>query len=402
MNILQINPVTGRYSTGRSTTELNQYFRKKGHTSYIATAFPTQVDEFRIGNGIDRKIHSLLARITGFEACFSSLPTIALIQYIKKQKPDVVKIGVVHSNYLNYYLLLNFLGKQKIPVVLVLNDCWHYTGKCVHYTYNQCMKWKIGCGDCSHLENGIPTWFFDRTYLLLNKKKKALNNLPKLAVVGVSQWITNEAKQSILRDANIVQRIYNWVDFCKFYPRDTSILEKKLEIAGKKIILGVASIWSESKGLNAFIQLAEKLGKNYAIILVGRLEGESLLKDNITCVGEVHDVNSLAEYYSMADVFVTLSREESFGKVSAEALACGTPVVCFDSTASPELVGDGCGYTARIDDLDDVCFGITEICRGTKGRYRDLCVRYARENFDFETNAEQYLDLFQKLIDKGE
>ena len=402
MKILQINPVTKYYSTGRSTSELDRFFHTMGHKSYIAAAFPTSREEYKIGSKLDRKIHSFLVRITGMEACFSTIPTIKLSHYIKRIKPDIVKIGVIHSNYLNYYLLMEYLARQKIPVVLVLNDCWHFTGKCVHYSYNNCTKWKTGCGNCPHLENGIPTWFFDRTAILLKKKQKAVKSLPKLAVVGVSQWITNEAKQSILKDASIIQRIYNWVDLKKFYPRESSNSIDITISKEKKIVLGVATNWSKGKGLYDFIRLSEMLGDGYEIVLLGRIDDPSIVNDRIRCVGEVNDVNLLADYYSMSSVFVSLSREESFGKVLAESLACGTPVVCFDSTASPELVGNGCGYVAKPDDLQDVCNGIINVCSKPKSVYSERCIDFAKKNFSFELNAEQYLLLFNKLIGSAE
>lgn len=400
MKILQINPVTGRLSTGRSTTELNQYFRRMGHSSYVATAYPTETDEYKIGWKVDRKIHSLLARLTGLEACFSTIPTLALLRYMEKIQPDIVKIGVVHSNYLNYYLLLDYCAHRKIPVVLVLNDCWHYTGKCVHYTYNNCMKWKTGCGACPHLENGIPTWFFDQTGCLLKKKKEHLKKVSRLAVVGVSQWITTEASQSILKDADIVRRIYNWVDLKKFFPHETEEYVKKLGVQNKKVVLGVASAWSEGKGLLDFIRLAEMLGDDYRIVLVGNVSDMSKVKQNMICVGAVNGTDDLAVYYSLADVFVSLSKEESFGKVSAEALACGTPIVCYNATACPELVGEKCGYVAELDNLKDVKNGILQICSAQKSDYSGYCIKYAKENFSFETNAEAYLTLFRELIER--
>ena len=175
MRILQINPIAGHSSTGRTTSELGHYFWEHGHEDYVACFSGYDVKEkYIIGNVFDRKMHALLSRITGYEASFSYFPTHQLIKYIKNIKPDIVKLGIAHSNYINIFTLLNFLSHASIPTVIVLNDCWYYTGKCMHYTTNQCYKWKTGCGKCQHLQNGLKTYFFDRTAYLWQKKRKPL------------------------------------------------------------------------------------------------------------------------------------------------------------------------------------------------------------------------------------
>ena len=356
-------------------------------------------EKYQIGNALDRKCHALLNRLTGYEASFSYFPTKHLISYIRKMRPDVVKLGIAHSNYLNVFQLLQFLGREDIPTVVVLNDCWYFTGKCMHYTTNQCFRWKTGCGHCPHLENGLPTLFFDRTAQMLEKKKKAFQEVPRLAVVGVSDWLVNEARQSILKDATILRRIYNWVDLKQFYPHDdqpATLADAQLE--GKKVVLGVASSWKSGKGLENFLRLANDLVEDTFIVLVGSMPQDTVLPPKVVHIPETRNVEELARLYSRADVFVTFSMEETFGKVSAEALACGTPVVCFDSTASPELVGEKGGRVVSVGDYDGVRKAVEEILSLGKEAFSEACVQQARQNFCFETNAQQYLDLFEELI----
>lgn len=399
MRILQINPIAGHSSTGRTTSELDRYFWEHGHEDYVACFSGYDVRKmYQIGNGLDRKCHALLNRLTGYEASFSYFPTTHLISYIRKLRPDVVKLGVAHSNYLNIFKLLHFLGKEDIPTVVVLNDCWYFTGKCMHYTTNRCFKWKNSCGNCPHLENGLPTLFFDRTAQMLEKKRKAFQKVPRLAVVGVSDWLVNEARQSILKSATILRRIYNWVDLRKFYPQaepPETLANAHLE--GKKVVLGVASSWKSGKGLENFFQLAQDVDKDTYIVLVGGMPQGTELPSNMVHIPETRKVEELARLYSRADVFVTFSMEETFGKVSAEALACGTPVVCFDSTASPEIVGEKGGRVVPAGDYEAVRKAVKDILAQGKGVYSEECVQQARRNFCYETNAQQYLDLFEEL-----
>ena len=400
MRILQINPIAGHSSTGRAVSELDRYFWDHGHEDYVACFSGFDVKKkYLIGNFIDRKCHVLLSRLTGYEASYSYFPTRNLIHYIRRLKPDVVKIGIAHSNYLNIFKLLHFLSEENIPTVVVMDDCWYFTGKCMHFTTNQCFKWKIGCGDCPHLENGLKTYFFDRTAAMWEKKKRVFQSMKRLAVVGVSDWLVNEARQSFLQNAAILRRIYNWIDLKQFYPH--TVPPQALEtyhLEGKKIILGVASNWDNSKGLDNFLRLANEINDNTYIVLVGRMKQGVALPPQLIHVQETYDIEELARFYSYADVFVTFSKEETFGKVSAEALACGTPVVCFDSTASPEIVGNDCGQVVPVGDYNAAKSAIENILSKGKDANSEICIRWAREHFCFETNAQQYLDLFENLI----
>lgn len=399
MKILQINPIVGHSSTGRAVSELDRYFFSKGHICYVACIDGYGSSNiYKIGSRFDHKLHAFLSRLTGFEASFSRFATWKLINYMKMLHPDVVKIGIIHSNYLNYKMLFNFLGKNDVPTVIVLDDCWHFTGKCMHYTNNGCYKWKIGCGNCPHLENGLPTWFFDQTSRLLTMKQNAVKSVRRLGVVGVSDWITNEAKQSVLQTAKIIKRIYNWIDLTDFHPiADRNIMKSKYSLSDKYVVLGVASSWKEGKGIDDFIRLAGILDEQAAIVLVGRIPSEISLPNNVVHIQETHDVKELAAIYSMADVFLTFSKEESFGKVSAEALACGTPVICYDATACPELVGPNCGEVVPVGDFAGVVRAIETVRRRDKEAYSPYCVSFAGQNFSLEKSADEYLRLFEQL-----
>ena len=400
MRILIINPIVGYLSTGRTVFELDRFFKKEGHSSFVAAIHgfgPSNI--YYIGSKLDRKIHAFMSRLTGYEAHFSTLPTKKLIKYIENIKPDVIYLGIAHSNYINLFLLLDYIAKKDIPTCVVLNDCWHFTGKCMHFTSNKCYKWKEGCGNCPHLQAGLPTWFFDRTEYLIKKKKTAFGKIPRLAVVGVSDWLTNIAKESILKDAKIIRRIYNSIDTNVFCPKETSELRKKYNIQDKFVILGVASCFDESKGLTSWLSLARDVGDDTQIVMVGKIENGTL-PENIIHIPRIDDKEKLSLLYSMADVLVTFSKEETFGKVSAEALACGVPVICYDQTANPELIGERCGIVVPAGDYEAVLDAIEKVKKLTKNYYKPYCVSFANQNFKLEKSGREYLQLFEELMGK--
>ena len=212
MKILQINAVNAIASTGRNARELGDFLLSQGHDSVIAYSKGPSLDknrEFIIGNNIDEKLHGLLSRISGMQGYFSRGATKKLLSFMDEYSPDVVVLNNLHANYINLPLLLGYLAKKDIATVAVLHDCWFYTGKCCHYTAKGCYKWKESCGACPQLKKYNKSWFFDRTEKMLADKKKLFGAIPRLAVVGVSDWITEEARKApVFTNAKIFKRIW--------------------------------------------------------------------------------------------------------------------------------------------------------------------------------------------------
>lgn len=403
MRVLQINAVNKTGSTGRNVYEIAQYMNQQGEEGYVATSVASGTDqEYVIGTSLDHKVHALLSRITGYQAGFSASATKKLIQYIGQIKPDIVHINNVHSNYLHLLMLLEYLAERDIATVVTLHDCWFYTGHCFHYKMIGCDKWKTGCNNCPQIHDGNASWFFDTSEQMWCKKKKGFEKIPRLAVVGVSNWITGEARQSFLKTAKIVERVYNWVDIDIFHPMPKQKIQEKrtqYHLENKYVILGVASHWDEKKGFTKFLELSRYLSEAEQIILVGETPENSVVPENITLLPRTESVEKLAEIYSMADVFVTFSREESFGKVSAEALACGTPVICYNTTANPELVGRDCGLVLEQDKVEAVVAAIAQIREKGKDFYTEKCTAWAKQQFSMQKCMEQYMDIYRRLID---
>lgn len=399
MKVLQINAVNKIRSTGRIVAELNNYIGNQKGIGYIAYSDgPPANDSFKIGNRFDTKRHALLSRISGLQAYFSKKATKKLLLYISSIKPDVVHLHNLHGNFIHLQILLKYLADNDIPTVITLHDCWFYTGKCTHYTVDNCYKWQTRCGGCPRLRKDNPSWFFDRTRKMHVDKKKWFAALPRLAVVGVSEWITGEARQSFLSSAKIITRIYNWIDLEIFKPANTSDLRHKLGLQNKFVILGVASGWGKSKGLDKFIQLAGKVDSDVAIILVGSLKQIMKLPENVIHIKETHNTKELSAYYSLADVYLHLSLEETFGKTIAEALACGTPAIVFNSTACPELIGEGCGHIVPPGDLQGTLIAIEKIRSLGKIHYAIYCREWAAKNFQKDKNIQQTIDIYNSLL----
>ncbi|WP_215144723.1 glycosyltransferase [Exiguobacterium qingdaonense] len=395
MNILHINAINEVRSTGRMCKELASVHASKGHDVRIAHSVgPVSERSFVIGRPWETKRHALHARVTGRQGYSSKRSTSDLIAFMDRFRPDVVHLHNLHANYLHLRTLFDYLANRDIATVVTLHDCWAFTGKCTHYTAVGCDRWKDGCGQCPLLKEDIPSWFFDRTEDMLIDKRKWFGAIPRLAVIGVSDWITLEAHFSILQHAAIIRRIYNWVDLKTFIPKDATALRGRLGLTGQSILLGVASHWTEAKGLTAFIQLA-KARPSDQIVLVGHMPTQQTLPPNIVHIEETHDPQELATYYAAADVLLNLSEEESFGNVTAEALACGTPVLVLDSTASPELVTERTGVVVATRSIADLTDGLERLRHASISRI--VCANEARQRFNLHERAEDYLHVYEEL-----
>lgn len=401
MRILQINAVLKIASTGRTTSEMADFLRREGHTCAVAYSVgPSDHPEFeyQIGSKMDTKLHGLLSRVSGKQGYFSKAATCKLLSFTDEFAPDVVVLSNLHANYIHLPMLLGYLAEKDIATVAVLHDCWFYTGKCCHYTVAGCYKWQERCGDCPALKKYNTSWFFDKTAKMLADKKTLFGAIPRLGVVGVSDWLTGEAQKApVFQNTKVIQRIYNWVDTDLFVPQDTTALRGEMGLQNKQVLLCVASGWSKAKGLDAVLRLAERLTKEQILLLVGNVPQEQLTDPQIRHIPATNDTKELAALYSMADVFVQPSLEETFGKVTAEALSCGTPVVCFDSTANPELVGEGCGTVVPVGDVQAMNNAIQLILKQGKAAFSQNCRDYALEHFQKEKNLREYLNLFETL-----
>jgi len=401
MRVLQINALGRTTSTGRTTREMHDYFLSHSIESYIATACNKDCDDaYAISTQNAMHVDAALTIVTGLEGYFSRNQTKRLIRYIEEKKPDIVHLRILHNAYINLHLFLEYLAQKDIPTVITLHDMWFLTGKCCFYNHFPCDKWMTGCNHCLAMAEDARKKWFDRSGKMWNDKKKWLTSIPRLAVVGNSQWTTNEARKSFLKNAKIIACVYNWIDFSVFYPRKANELRNKMHLEGKKIILAVSVFWSEHnrKGFDEYLSLAKVMPEDYQIVLVGRMAYDGVLPPNMTAIPSNNNTDELAMYYSLADVYLNLSAGETFGKVSAEALSCGTPVIGLNNTANPEMVPMNGGIVIDSSEPEVILAALGQVFAKPKEAYERVCVDYAHSLFDMQTNIEKYIDIYRKLM----
>jgi glycosyltransferase involved in cell wall biosynthesis len=400
MTVLQINSVCGFGSTGRNCVEIARALKSQGHDCYIAYGQGTTRYEhsYKIGTVLENHAHNALSRMSGKQGYWTVRGTKKLIRYIEQIKPDIIHLHNLHGNYLHLEVLFKYLATSNKPIVWSLHDCWAYTGKCSHYADVQCYKWKTHCNHCPQVHSYPPSIFFDRSYEMFSDKKKWFSLIKNMTLAPVSNWLAGEVKESFL---NIfpIQPVYNWVDRTVFTP-SLNINRAVFGIDTEKfVILGVSAAWKKmSNKFKDFIALSKIISDNCQIVLVGRLEEGIELPPQVLHIPYVENTEELANLYSIADVYVHLSTEDTFGKVIAEAMSCGTPAIVYNATACPELIGEGCGFIIEKRDVAGICEAINTIKKEGKGKYTDFCRRHVKENYDYKKNTDTLIDLYQKML----
>ena len=399
MKIIQINTVAEYSSTGRTTIELANILDEKGFTSYIAYGQKktNYKRSFKIGTRLENHIHNAFSRLLGNQGYYTRKGTKKFISYLEEIKPDVIHLRNLHGNYLNLKLFFEYLQKLTIPIVWTIHDCWAYTGKCSHYTEVKCYKWQTSCQSCIQLDKYPKSLFFDQSKKNYLDKKRWILSLNNLTVVSVSKWLSNELKKSYFSNRKILN-IYNWIDHNIFFPRNQSKSNYKID-NNDFIILCVSAKWeTHDTKFQDLIELSKRIDNKTQIILVGNILGTVDLPNNINHISYVSNTEELANIYSVSDVYIHFSLEDTFGKVIAEALSCGTPAIVYDSTACPELIAEGCGFIVKPHDIDAIISSVNFIKnKGTK-HFKESCIKNSKENFSIDKNANKYINLYNSLI----
>lgn len=403
MKIVQINSsYTLANSTGRSTVEMHQGFMSRGIQSWVITFEADNTVQkgknvFVLGYKVERKLHAGLSRLTGLQGYYSLFATRKILSLLDRIHPDAVVLRVLHSNSIDFPALTAYLAEKNIATVLVLHDCWYFTGHCCYYTEVHCDKWQKDCRGCVQIHDWNSSLFFDTAYKCLSDKQAWFSAIPRLGVVGVSDWITGEARKSILRNAREIRRIYNWIDQAVFKPRPRAETRQKLGLpANRPLLLGVASGWSDRKGLQEILKTAYTLPEA-AFVLLGKCAVQEL-PANVVAKGEIRDPQILAQYYAAADIFLNPSVQETFGKTTAEALCCGTPVMAYQTTACTELVGQERGRLVPLGDRGAFVRAVKELLESEREKQEKACAEFAARNFDMQKNIEEYQHLFERLV----
>jgi len=339
MKYLFINSVAGCGSTGRIAADQCRALMKEGHQCLLAygrkEANCPDVPMVKIGSPMDVRLHALQGRLLDDAGFGSYRATNRFLETVREFDPDVIWLHNIHGYYLHIGLLFQYLRDCGKEIRWTLHDCWAFTGHCAYFDYAGCDKWKSGCHSCPQKKEYPASILRDNSQSNFERKRQLFTGIPNLTLRVPSHWLERRVKESFLRDYPM-EVVPNTVDRKLFRPTPGNFREK-YGLEDKYIVLGVANVWDERKGMKDFYALSSMLESGFQVVLIGLTDKQIRgLPAGILGLPRTDSVEALAEAYTAADVYVNPSVEETFGMTALEAACCGTPAIVYQGTACEE------------------------------------------------------------------
>lgn len=394
MKILLINDVYYG-STGKIVRGISKTAEQEGHSTFIAYSW-TKIhrksvsgNEF-VGSLCSKVIHMAFSRIFGFNGWLGIVDTLRLLKRLRRKgfTPDIVNLHMMHASGFCLPILFKYFKKNNIPVVWTMHDMWVATGGC--YYSGSCEQWQSGCqGSCA-----VKKALISCPAKQWGRKFKTFTSVDNMVVVTPSNWLAGLLKQSYLQRYPI-EVINNGIDLTLFKPR-TSDFRERNRIQDRFVVLSVALGWDLRKGVDIMLDLASKLDNRFIIVMVGTTqELESKLPSNVISIRRTANQIELSEVYSAADLFIIPTRQDNFPTVNIEALACGTPVISFNTGGSPEMLTDLCGRVTMENSSCSMYESIIDVYN--KRPYKREDCRKQALKYDENDRFKEYVQLFSSM-----
>lgn len=306
---------------------------------------------------------------------------------------------LLHLHWLNGEMLsIAEIGRLHKPVVWTLHDMWAFCGA-EHYPLDN--RWKAGYSPTNRAKSESG---FDLNRWTWQRKKKHWNK--NIQIVTPSNWLASCVRKSALMATWPVSVIPNAIDTDNWKPINKASAREILGLSENYPVLlfgAIGGIQDPRKGFDllqtALESLQSKLPDIQLLVLGQRTpEFESRLKFSVHYSGHLHDDLSLRVLYSAADAVVIPSRQDNLPNIGLESLACGTPVVAFDTGGLADIVEhQQTGFLARAFDTQNLAAGITWVIE--QGDTLRINARNkAIHDFDSKVVAQKYARLFEEVI----
>lgn len=324
----------------------------------------------------------------------SFIATKRIINYIQEKKIDVVHLNNIHSNFLGLRDISR-INKECPNLVFTLHDMWMLTGGCAHAM--ECDKWKeAACRRCK----GNPSMkSFAFSHMFFCEKEKVRNLHIKWVVP--SEWLLKKCMSSGISEKRI-QLIKNGISLEDYREKDVNKLKEKYGIEKNRYLLMFVanSINNVYKGYGYIREAIELLAnkEEYAAIIVGGEEVSLPIKSY--CFGYIKSDEIMSDLYNMADLFLLPSVADNYPYTPMEAMACGTPVVAFNTGGIPEIVRNDTGWIIENKSGQAIADCIEAIFSSEKQELHDKskrCAEYARQTFGIDNMIREYIEIYKGL-----
>lgn len=402
VRVLQINSVVNSGSTGRIAEEIGNVLLDNGHESFIAYGRGNATSTsklIKLGIDLDVYLHGAYTLVTDKHGFASTRSTKILVKRIEEIQPDIIALHNLHGYYINIKILFEYLKNSNIPVVWTLFDCWAFTGHCSYFDDINCSKWKSHCEKCPKYKNYPSSWI-DNSFHNFEEKRKLFTSLRNMQIITHSKWLGGLVKESFLKNYPVITTP-SAINLELFRPMKSNLREKHF-LGDKKVILGCASTWSNRKGFDDFIAMSKIISNEYQIVMIGLNDKElKLLPSNIIGLKRTESINELAKWYSLAFTFVNPTSQDNFPTTNLESLACGTPVITYDTGGSPEAIDKKTGFVVDKGNVAGIVEKIEALKALNYGEISEACRERAENKFDKSIVYREYLNIFKEMLRVG-
>lgn len=405
--LVQVSSSLNCGAPGRIVEQIGLLAQSKGWDCYVAHGLkyfnPSRLKPISVETDLGEKWHTVKSLLLDNHGLNSTFATENLVEKLRTIEPNVVHLHNLHGYFLNYKVLFDYLKEINVPIVWTLHDCWAFTGHCAHFDFIGCEKWKYGCENCPAKKSYPRSFLLSQSSRNYQIKKESFTGVEQnITLVPVSNWIESFLNDSFLKNCNI-HTIYNGVDINLFTPSSVAVKQKlveKLQLQGKFVVMGCAAPWHDKKGYTDFYMLRSSLPNNIAVVMIGLSPKQKVQAEKAGIIGvmRTESQSELASFYSMADVFINPTYEDNFPTTNLEALACGTPVITYQTGGSPEAIDDNTGLVVPRGNVSALKEAINTIHLRGKFNYTMACRERAVRMYNKQERFEEYIRIYEQLF----
>lgn len=322
---------------------------------------------------------------------------------MRRLSADVISLHWI-ADWIDYPSFFSSIP-DSFPIVWTLHDMNPFTGGC-HHSW-ECDKFKTGCNSCFQLnERRNPK---DISYYFSKLKLDAFGR-KNLHVVANSTWLESQACTSrVFRNAKSFQTIHCGLNLEAFKPKNKNFCRKLLDIPESAFVIcfGAANVDQKMKGVSLLSEALTAISPSHPVycLLFGASQID-VMSDSVPqkYVGSISSVDLQTIVYSAADIFVIPSLCEAFGLTSLEAMACGVPVVGFNTGGIPDIITPfENGLLASRGDVLDLADKIIYMIDHPQERHEmGANARHTvAKSFSDSLQAEKYMRLFENILAKS-
>lgn len=402
MRVLQINTIDKKGGAAKVAYSLKKELEKRGHQSPMLVGRKYSKDnDVNILNDVrsfSGKVRRKLAYWLANDMDVFSSDHILKTEEFKKA--DIIHCHNLHGNYFNLGTLEK-MSRLK-PIVWTFHDMWPITSHCAH-AFDGKMQ-SNGFFACPSLD--IPPAIAWHNEKYLENKKSKIYKSSRFNVVTPSKWLAKKVRESTLKNKPL-SVIHNGIDTSTFRPYNKQESRQSLDLPlDKRIVLIVAKGGASNpwKGGNYALEVIQAFKGHSGAFFVDLGGNQGQNSPDLRTVGYIADSDTLARYYSAADMLLYPSVADNCPLVVLEAMACGLPVVSFDTGGIPELVEHKTnGYIAEYRNTKDLETGMNYLLNLPPQeieKMKQYSVDKINSGFSIEKMTDQYLEIYQNLIKK--